>query len=126
MLIGQAATRQRHRSIVAGRKGFFVAIFFMWLASLVLPNPFLSILCVLTFAWLWFAALNSPFAIVMAAYLTFQWLQVTAVVWLADSYGLDITTPYRLQLTPYSSFSIRPTTPQAVVFGLAAISLISL
>jgi hypothetical protein len=61
----------------------------------------------------------------MAAYLTFQWLQVSALVWLADIYNIDLANSRAIELGGgVPAVPIFPTSGMSVLFGLTAIAAI--
>ncbi len=117
----------RTRSFNAGTRAILLCLGGMMGAALLSANPFVGVACVLAFALIWYGALASPLRTVMAAYLTLQWLQVVGGVLLANFYGADMGEPQSLHLTPTNlTFSIKSMSREAVLFGLAAISLLSL
>lgn len=115
------------RSLSSGRKALLVMVVTIAVGSLFSANPILSLTCVLVLGLIWYNVLKSPYKTIMAAYLTFQWVQITMVVWMANLYRADLSSNQLVALLPSDRvLQIIDTTDQAVLLGLSAISLISL
>lgn len=109
------------------QRSLIIVLGVLSLASLLTVNPWLSLACLAVFGWIWFGSFRSPFRIVIAAYLTFQWLQVSMIVWLADFQRADLAVPQFVQLGTSSAFlRVEEKTTLAVLFGLCAVACISL
>jgi len=92
-----------------------------------MTNPILTVMCFIAFVAIWIQAFNSPFRIVIATYLSIQWLQVATKVLVADFLGVDLGME---QIQNYGAsniaFVVRPMTSEAVALGLFALALMSL
>src|SRR4051812_33200389 len=63
-------------------------------------NPGLSLLSVSVLSFIWAGALSNPIRTMFACYFSFQWAQASTALWLANAYGVDLSTA---QLVPLCS-----------------------
>lgn len=91
-------------------------------------NPILTALCTASLAFVWIGALTTPFRTIIAAYLSYQWLQVSMKVWLGNILGVDLDVQQALifciTCRP-AIFEVTPSTPLAVMLGLCAVCMVS-
>src|SRR6185437_15485332 len=90
-------------------------------------NPVLSLAGIAVLAFLWIGAIDSAPHAILANYLSFQWLQVTMTIWLADVLGIDLGIEQSVHLgsTPFV-FNVPPDTNTAVALGLIALCALSI
>jgi hypothetical protein len=90
--------------------------------SILSTNIFLTAAAVAALAAIWSGALASPFRSVLAGYLSYQWTQVTAKVWMANVFGIDLSVPQVAPLYDKYFTTVYSSTPESIVLGLACVS----
>jgi hypothetical protein len=89
-------------------------------------NPLLSLAGIGMLAWIWMGAIDSPPQTILAAYLSFQWLQVTMKIWLADVLGVSLGAAQIATFGPQALiFAVPEETQSAVLLGLGCIGALS-
>lgn len=90
------------------------------------PNPILSLVSLATLALVWVGALKCPIRTILAAYLSFQWLQATSKIWIANCIGVDLSVA---QSTVFGEkgliLNVADTAQEAILLGLACIASLS-
>jgi hypothetical protein len=111
-----------------GGSGLYVCVAVAALGAVVtLGNAFLVLISLVALAILWFGALSSPFRVVMATCLSFQWLQATGTVWIAGLSGTDLSVPQTVFIgRDDQPFQIPTMVESAIVVALAAIVMVAL
>lgn len=121
---------QPHIASETNIRSFFLLIVLGVLGCLLAQNSILVVLSIATLAIIWFGAFVSPFRIIMAASLSFQWLQVTMPVWLAEIYRIDFSVPETFMICatcrPIQAIAVTPAIEQTMIFALAGIVMLGL
>jgi hypothetical protein len=93
-------------------------------------NTLLVLISLAAFAIIWARAIKSPFRCIIATYVSFQWLQATMQVWLAELYRVDLTIPQKLLICsscrPLQFLVVNTSTEQTVILALAGIVMLSI
>src|SRR4051812_19230582 len=84
-------------------------------------NALVVVGSIATLAFVWAGVSGSATRIIIASYLSYQWLQVTAKVWIAVYAGLDLSTPQVAAICTECAFVVTGETTTAICLGLAAI-----
>ena len=120
----------RHLAINRRTSWSPLMIVFAVLATIISPNPIMALASFAVLAFIWIGASTTPIRAIMAAFISFQWLQVTMQVWLAEFYRIDLSLPQVATICntcrPLSSIVVIATTEDATFLSLAGIALLTL
>jgi hypothetical protein len=90
-------------------------------------NPLLVIVSLTAVAIIWMGALSSPFRVLMAAYLLFEWLQASGSVWITTMFGIDMSVAQTVFLSRGDQIFQIPTMAEAAtVLAAAAVVMVAL
>jgi hypothetical protein len=89
-------------------------------------NPGLSLLSIAVFAFIWTGALSTPVRSIFAGYLSFQWAQASAALWLANVYGVDLSLPQLVPLCSNCFLLVSSRSEDATALSLIAIASLAL
>jgi hypothetical protein len=94
-------------------------------------NNLVVAVSLVTIAFIWIGAFASPFRTVMSACLSYQWLQVTMQVWLAELYRVDLSIPQAIKICnncvrDMRVMAVTTTTEQTVILSLAGLLMLLL
>ena len=105
-------------------------IVFAVFATIISPNPIMALASFAVLAFIWIGAFTTPIRTIMAAFISFQWLQATMQVWLAEFYRIDLSLPQVATICnacrPLSSIVVTATTEDVTLLSLAGIALLTL
>lgn len=122
------AQSQSARAAGGGSAPYICILVFAALGGIAASENSLLVLISLTaLAIIWSGAFVSPFRIIMATYLSFEWLQASGTVWIASLYGIDLSVPQTLLIgNDYQPLQIRAMAQPAIVLALAAVVMVAL
>lgn len=94
--------------------------------SLFSSNPVLTCAALLAVGLIWFGAMSNPVNVIVAAYLSFQWLQVSMLIFIADLTGteLGVTQESTVRFGGHL-VDLTDETPSAILLGLACILIMT-